>query len=105
MHLPTVKRMVSMGFNPTEASDIRKLMETFRRNHPLGDVRPNITLLKISGIMDGCGVEEIQQGHNQRSPAIMYVNMGDTYDTTIMWYNGGFHVGCWGAIVEQGHYD
>jgi hypothetical protein len=105
MHLPTVKRMVSLGFKQAEAEQIRKLMEIFREKCPWGDKRPTITLEKINTIMDGCGVETIPHGHNQKSPAIMYVNVGDPYHLTVMWYNGSFHVGCWGYIVEQGHYD
>ena len=51
------------------------------------------------------GVEGIQQGHNRRSPAIDYLNAGDTYTTTLMYVRGRFVVGDWGSIVERGAYD
>jgi len=105
MQLPTVKFMVSRGFSQDEATKIRELMAKFRRRHPLGNVRPTVTLEKINAIMDGTGVEFITQGTNQKSPHITYVNMGDAYDTTVLFYNGNFHIGCWGFIVEQGNYE
>jgi len=61
-------------------------------------------LAAIDAILNGCGVERIEQGSNRRSPAIDYVNMGDTYDTTVMVVRGRFRVGCWGDIVERGNY-
>lgn len=51
------------------------------------------------------GVEGIERGHNQRSPAIEYLNAGDTYEITLLYVRGQFRVGCWGDIVERGHYD
>lgn len=59
---------------------------------------------KINDILGGCGVERIEPGNNARSPGILYVNMGDTYDTTVMVVRGWFRVGCWGDIVERGDY-
>ena len=50
------------------------------------------------------GVEHIEAGSNHRSPAIDYLNTGDTYDLTIMFIRGRFRVGCWGDIVERGNY-
>ena len=50
------------------------------------------------------GVEYIERGRNQRSPAITYLNAGDTYEWTILYINGQFRVGCWGGIVEKGNY-
>jgi hypothetical protein len=48
------------------------------------------------------GVEHIRAGHNRRSPAVEYLNSGDTYDLTLLHINGRFSVGCWGDIVERG---
>ena len=69
--------------------------------------RPSLQSVKLEAInelMDGCGVEYIPAGRNRRSPAIEYVNVGDTYLTTIMWVRGRYVVGCWGDIVERGNY-
>lgn len=51
------------------------------------------------------GVEYIQAGQGERSPAIDYLNAGDTYSDTVLYYNGRFQVGCWGDIVERGNYE
>ena len=69
--------------------------------------RPTLQSVKleaINDIMDGHGVEYIPAGRNRRSPAIEYINMGDTYLTTIMMVRGRYVVGCWGYIVERGNY-
>ena len=50
------------------------------------------------------GVEHIPHGSNQRSPAIDYLNAGDTYDLTLLYVRGQFRAGCWGDIVERGNY-
>ena len=50
------------------------------------------------------GVEYIQKGSNRLSPAITYLNTGDTYELTILYVNGQFRVGCWGNYVERGNY-
>jgi len=63
------------------------------------------TLARVDAVLRGCGVERIEPGNNMRSPAIDYVNMGDTYDTTLLLIRGRFRVGCWGDIVERGNYD
>lgn len=69
--------------------------------------RPSLQSVKLEAIndlMEGCGVECIPAGSNKRSPAIEYVNVGDTYMDTIMWTRGRYVVGCWGDIVERGNY-
>lgn len=63
-------------------------------------------LRAFNDILGGYGTEYIPAGHNSKSPAIAYVNMGDTYDTTIMLVDGyTWRVGSWGDIVERGRYD
>ena len=62
-------------------------------------------LRAIDAIIGGYGVEHIRAGRGARSPAIWYVNLGDTYETTILYVRGRFRVGCWGDIVERGNYE
>lgn len=50
------------------------------------------------------GVEHIERGNNQRSPAIRYLNTGDSYGLTVMVIRRRFVVGCWGDVVERGNY-
>ncbi len=105
MRLPTVKLMTSRGFKVEEAKQIRTVMERYERKHGIRLVRPTHTMAAIDKIMNGCGVEDIPQGHNDKSPAIMYVNMGDSYDTTVLFVRGEFKIGSWADIVERGKYD
>lgn len=100
--IPSLKTLTS-AFGPEKGATIRQLMETFHeRNRP--GCMPNITMDKISDVLGGFGVEYIEAGNGAKSPAITYVNMGDTYSTTVMWVKGRFRVGCWGDIVEAGNY-
>lgn len=62
-------------------------------------------MLSVSDIIGGFGVEHIPAGRGSKSPSITYVNMGDTYDTTLLYVNGKFRIGDWGSIVERGNYD
>ncbi len=59
----------------------------------------------LNAILQGHGIEYVPQGHNARSPAFEYVNMGDTYSMTIVRFlDGRYLVTCWGSIVERGNY-
>lgn len=51
------------------------------------------------------GVEHIREGKNSRSPAIDYLNSGDTYGMTVLYVSGRFRAGCWGDYAERGNYD
>lgn len=103
--IPSVTAMEKRGFSREQSEKMRALMESFHEKNRRGGIRPVITMEKINAIIGGHGVEHIQRGHNARSPAIDYVNMGDTYDNTVMFVSGRFIVGCWGDIVERGNYD
>jgi len=50
-------------------------------------------------ILDGSGVESLFPNHPGQG---LYVNMGDTYATTILWEpDYGAYIGCWGDVVER----
>jgi hypothetical protein len=80
-------------------------MEQFR---DIGGVPGGLTLEdameSISTILGECGMEHIPEGSNRQSPEIYYVNTGDTYGTTVLFYNDSFHIGDWGYLVERGNY-
>lgn len=101
---PSLKTLTRRGFTETESAEIRRLIKRYETKYPFSRPRPVHTLESISSVIGGFGVETIPQGPNSRSPEIVYVNMGDTYDTTVMWVDGNFRVGCWGDIVERGNY-
>jgi hypothetical protein len=57
---------------------------------------------KFNNILNFHGVEFLYdtnlpalQGKN-----ILYCNSGDTYDQTILWFDGCFYIGDWGSLLE-----
>jgi len=132
MSLPSVKTLKDVTSYPrelrkllecTKLSQIRTLLESdkpFGKRSTFGEFKatntwerscynpPSIHELKMSmadELCETCGVELIPEGHNSRSPAIEYLNAGDTYAATLLWVAGRYRVGCWGDIVERGKYD
>lgn len=93
--IPSIKTMIKFGFAEEKAKLIRKYME---RDISL------VAMGRINDLIDGYGVEYIPEGKGEKSPAIEYVNMGDTYDITVMLINGKYRIGSWGDIVEKGNY-
>ena len=67
--------------------------------------RHDIRMAMADELCETCGVEYTPAGHNAKSPAIEYLNAGDTYAATLLYVNGSYRVGCWGDIVERGKYD
>ena len=60
---------------------------------------------EINRIMGGCGVEYIGDFNNYPCREdFRYINMGDTYDQTVIFRNGRFKVCSWGEIVEKWNY-
>jgi hypothetical protein len=55
----------------------------------------------LNELLEGHGVECVRENIDD-SPAADYVNMGDTYNTTIIFCHvrERFIVGCWGDYVE-----
>jgi 2',3'-cyclic-nucleotide 2'-phosphodiesterase (5'-nucleotidase family) len=100
--IPSIETLTD-AFGPAKGPVVHHLMQKFfERNAP--GCYPNKTMDHIDAVLNGHGVEFIGEGHDDESPAITYVNMGDSYDTTVMWVDGEFRVGSWGDIVEQGNY-
>lgn len=54
-------------------------------------------LERLNTIMRAHGVEGILEGDID----IQYVNQGDTYDMTLLYWNDAVWVGDWGSIVEE----
>lgn len=65
-----------------------------------------LKLEALNEVLDTCGVEYVEAGRGRRSPAFEYLNMGDTYDTTVLYFpvRRVWRIGSWGDQVEQGRY-
>ena len=86
---PAVKTMSErLRISKADAQKLKDMMN---------DGEPRI-LQAADGMMDGHGVERIPG-----RPGLMYVNMGDTYDTTLIYdyKTDRFVVSSWGDIVER----
>jgi len=105
--IPSIKTLMNLRMfgNVPITREVAKRIRLLMMRADLQLCTRQSSLAAINAILYGCGVERIDEGSNQRSPAIDYVNMGDTYDTTVLVVRGRFRVGCWGDIVERGNYD
>lgn len=65
----------------------------------------HLKMLMANELCETHGIGYIPAGHNSKSPAIEYLNTGDTYAATLLWVKGRYCVGCWGDIVERGNYE
>lgn len=54
-------------------------------------------LNRLSDIMNAFGCEGILEGNVD----VQYVNMGDTYATTLLYWEDELWIGDWGSIVEE----
>ncbi len=98
MSYPSIKKMTEY-FGVEKAKKIRAIMEGPRKTVD------GTRMERIDMVLGTYGVEYIPEGHNSKSPPIVYCNTGESYGTTILRVNGQFTVGCWGDIVERGNYD
>jgi hypothetical protein len=101
MQLPTTKTLQRIkGVDIKKARELRKLLES---DTPYDEIMD-----KANEIIGGFGTEVIW-GDFTYWPEIEYVNMGDTYDTTLLMFRdwdsrsgvSGFRVCDWGTIVER----
>ena len=108
--IPSVKTIMRLRYFDgapimrDDAKRIRDRMEQAQHESYFSNAAMRNALIGIDRILRGCGVEWIEPGNNANSPGIDYVNMGDTYATTVMVIRGRFRVGCWGDVVERGNY-
>jgi len=95
---PSVQRMMDfLKISKEQASALKAMMD---------DGKSVSTILREADrLLNGHGVEYIQShADTMRSQdGLSYVNMGDTYDTTLLYDHktGRFSVGSWGDIVER----
>lgn len=62
----------------------------------------HMLLTAINEIIEGHGIDHIRPKDEDRHPSYEYINMGDTYNATILLRSDGrLIVASWGDIVEQ----
>lgn len=66
-----------------------------------------LKLEALNEVLDLHGVEYVPAGRDAKSPAFEYLNTGDSYARTIVYFpdRQTWRVTSWGDIVEAGKYD
>jgi len=54
----------------------------------------------LNELLSACGVEAVFAESDDKWPAFEYLNMGDTYDVTLIYSGGKWSVGTWGDYAE-----
>ena len=103
MTLPTIKKIMSIGLDKPTAVAVRAYLAWIIQR-PYNNKPTQEDWNAVNRMLDGFGDEYIASGRNAKSPSIHYINLGDTYRTTLMFVRGRWVVGCWGDIVERGNY-
>jgi hypothetical protein len=113
MRYPSEETLMAAGLNRENARELRALWAGARSSYDACEERGiNTAYLQTTGarvmavadnMLHGFGVESV--GRFSEYPPVehfCYVNMGDTYDTTILRFPGGrYAVGSWGDAVER----
>ena len=109
MNLPsvnTLQRITGDGDrahkHPVEritAQTLRSKLDCYR----LLDWTADATLDACNRVLGGYGVEAIFGPDSCTRPVLLYINLGDTYDTTLLYEpaKDRFSVGSWGDYVER----
>ncbi len=95
MRIPSIKTLMSgLHLTREQSQQLRDAM-AMGRGLKLGNELLKGFGVETIGLPDGCF-------DNCQAPEIeiQYVNMGDTYATTLLRVNGQYRVGNWGDIVE-----
>ena len=115
MNKPSIKTL-RQAFPESNAATLRKLLDSAEvvRNHPAAIALdsaclnpPTLAMMRLAALDDeikGYGVEYVSGIGSSQS--FEYINMGDTYATTIVRFNNGrYCVADIGSIIERGNYE
>ena len=126
MNLPSVKTLMRIGpleHNKDAAKLLRKVLESYKGSQraKMREERPDtfaatsewlrhlhnpatppeVKMPMANDIIGGFGVEYCGHVDMRDGPPLEYVNLGDTYDTTLCRFQGRYVVCSWGDIVER----
>ena len=107
--IPSVKTLRSVFGE--RARDARRILEMTRselEQHPVGAERVrecyhapttlDVRMTVLDSIAETHGVEGVQLRCGEW---LTYLNAGDTYTATLLYWRGSYRVGDWGSIVER----
>lgn len=101
MNLPSVKTLLRIRNERITAQALRSKLDCYRLLGP--EWTADVTLDACNRVLGGYGVEAIFGPDSCTWPVLLYINLGDTYDTTLLYEpaKDRFSVGCWGDYVER----
>ena len=108
MKTPSVKNLGTIfGENAKQAKTLLTMTREQLINTPVGSARVNecyhppltqdirMECLNALGSFHGVEVFDTKKGK------CWYLNAGDTYTPTLVRFNGGYRIACWGDIAER----
>lgn len=108
--LPSIKTL-SKAFPPDVARQARKVLEMSHAElsvHPVGSSRisecyhhPKWYDVRMTILNSVCGTYGVEGFQDSKGNWLTYLNNGDTYTPTILYWKGKYIVSTWGDIVEQ----
>lgn len=86
-----------------EAQHLRALAREVQRSNWLENFgqRSRSVLEYADKILNTCGIESFRIKVQGRVRQVTYCNAGDTYATTVLYYNNKYWAGCWGDLAER----
>jgi hypothetical protein len=104
----SLKKDLTEAFPDLDPSKVKELDEILAKASNEGPDKVDDAMKEANRILDGHGIEAIQGDdawvdRYWRDTVLVYVNMGDTYDTTVCYdtEEGEFFVGSWGDFMEE----
>jgi hypothetical protein len=88
------KRILNMTREELEATEDGDKLTRLCYHKP---ALQHLRLTVLDGLAGTVGVESLET----KRGICEYLNMGDPYSTTLLWWNGAYRVGCWGDIAEK----
>ncbi len=88
-----------------EAKELRQMCRNWQSGHTFGALSRNVSVRDILSyadkIMRGCGTESCFLRKDGRKLRCEYVNTGDSFNVTVLYWNSKIRIGCWGDLAER----
>jgi hypothetical protein len=112
MRTPSIKSIRRIpGVTPEQAREAKRILQMTRAELeclPAGAARvaecyhpPKTYDLRLECLNAALGMHGVEGFQTSRGNWAVYLNAGDTYALTIVFYRGTYRVACWGDIAER----
>ena len=107
--IPSVKTLRSVfGDNAKQARAILEMVRSQLEERPECSAivarcfhPPKTYILRMTALDKLAGTYGVEAFQIRDGSWCEYLNAGDTYATTLLWFRGRYRVGCWGDIAER----